>query len=54
MDGWTALMLGVQWSHIEIVTLLIKAGADVNVKDEEEGYTALMLAAKHGRIETVQ
>ncbi|MBP5698721.1 MAG: ankyrin repeat domain-containing protein [Alphaproteobacteria bacterium] len=43
-DGMTALMLACQGGEAESAKLLIEAGADMNVRDNEFGMTALMLA----------
>ena len=44
-DGKTALILDAYFGRLEIVKLLIKAGADVNLKDED-GKTAYAIAKK--------
>jgi len=59
--GWTALMLAARNSNDgssnEVVKLLLKKGANPNLKDEN-GYTALMYSAKYSsngsNIETVK
>ena len=51
--GWTALEKAARYGHTEIVTLLIKAGADVNFKDED-GWTVLEKAAEEGYTKIVQ
>ena len=40
-------MCAVQEAHKEVVSLLLKAGAEVNIQ-EETGKTALMMAVKKG------
>ncbi|KAL9922011.1 KN motif and ankyrin repeat domain-containing protein 2 kank isoform 2-T2 [Glossina fuscipes fuscipes] len=49
----TALMLAVSHGNLEMVQLLMAAGADVNIQDED-GSTALMCAAEHGRGDIVK
>lgn len=49
----TALMLAVSHGNLEMVQLLLAAGADINIQDED-GSTALMCAAEHGRSDIVK
>ncbi|KRT79272.1 Ankyrin repeat-containing protein [Oryctes borbonicus] len=51
--GQTALMLAVSHGRLDMVKMLLEAGADVNIQDED-GSTALMCAAEHGHIEIVK
>jgi len=51
--GQTALMLAVSHGRLDMVQLLLEAGADVNIRDED-GSTALMCAAEHGHVEIVK
>uniref|UniRef100_A0A0A9W5M2 KN motif and ankyrin repeat domain-containing protein 1 n=1 Tax=Lygus hesperus TaxID=30085 RepID=A0A0A9W5M2_LYGHE len=51
--GQTALMLAVSHGRIDTVELLLEAGADINIQDDD-GSTALMCAAEHGYIEIVK
>ena len=51
--GRTALMVGVDFRHAPIAEALIKAGADVNIKDKE-GRTALVHAISTGNSELLQ
>nr|CAD7596945.1 unnamed protein product [Timema genevievae] len=51
--GQTALMLAVSHGRLDTVKLLIEAGADININDED-GSTALMCAAEHGHIDIVK
>merc|ERR1712226_125880 len=51
--GQTALMLAVSHGRLDMVKLLVDAGADLNIRDED-GSTALMCAAEHGYMEMVK
>ncbi|CAL8115644.1 unnamed protein product [Orchesella dallaii] len=51
--GQTALMLGASHGRLDNVKLLIEAGADVNIQDED-GSTSLMCAAEHGHGDIVK
>lgn len=51
--GQTALMLAVSHGRLDMVELLVEAGAEVDVRDED-GSTALMCAAEHGHLEIVK
>lgn len=46
-------MLAVSHGRVEVVRLLLSAGADVNVQDAD-GSTALMCAAEHGHTTIVK
>lgn len=49
----TALMIGCEQGDINLVNLLLKAGADVNAQDED-GWTALMTACRQGENKIVK
>jgi ankyrin repeat protein len=49
MYGRTALMVAAAAGHLGVVELLIEAGSDLNVRDEE-GATALSLARDYGHL----
>ncbi|MES2461805.1 MAG: ankyrin repeat domain-containing protein [Armatimonadota bacterium] len=49
-DGKTYLMAAVEASNLDYVRILVKLGADVNLRDNH-GDTALALANKGGRTE---
>lgn len=46
-------MLAVSHGNLDMVDMLLEAGADINIQDED-GSTALMCAAEHGRIDIVK
>jgi len=46
-------MLAVSHGRCDLAELLLEAGADVNVQDED-GSTALMCASEHGHVELVK
>jgi len=46
-------MLAVSHGRLDTVRLLLEAGADINIQDED-GSTALMCAAEHGHLEIVK
>jgi len=46
-------MLAVSHGRLDLAELLLTAGADVNVQDED-GSTALMCASEHGHVELVK
>lgn len=51
--GQTALMLAVSHGRLDMVQMLVEAGADINIQDDD-GSTALMCAAEHGHIDIVK
>lgn len=46
-------MLAVSQGNLDMVQMLIAAGADINIQDQD-GNTALMCAAEHGRLDIVK
>ncbi|XP_045619164.2 KN motif and ankyrin repeat domains 1 isoform X2 [Procambarus clarkii] len=51
--GQTALMLAVSHGRLDMVRMLVGAGAEINIQDED-GSTALMCAAEHGHLAIVK
>ena len=51
--GQTALMLAVSHGDVNVVRMLLDAGAKVNMRDED-GSTALMCASEHGHMDIVK
>ena len=51
--GYTALMIAIRKNFIDIVKLLINAGADLDIQDNE-GDTALMMSARSNLIDIVK
>lgn len=49
----TALMLATSHGNYSMVRMLLEAGADINIQDED-GSTALMCAAEHGRMDIIK
>jgi ankyrin repeat protein len=52
--GATPLMYAVANDHTDVVACLLDAGAQVNLADKSDGDTALIQAARSGRLETFQ
>ena len=50
--GWSALMFGVYYNHIEVVTFMLDSGVDPNLASPQ-GLTALKIAQEHNRIKMV-
>lgn len=46
-------MLAVSHGRLDMVQMLLEAGADINIQDED-GSTALMCASEHGHIDIVK
>ena len=53
VDGPTALMIAAICGHLDCVRLLLGAGANKDMKDDE-GWTALMLATDEGHADCAQ
>jgi uncharacterized protein len=47
-DGYNALMLAASRGYMDVLEVLLNAGADIDVQHAETGKTALMLAAQEG------
>ncbi|XP_014663141.1 PREDICTED: putative ankyrin repeat protein RF_0381 [Priapulus caudatus] len=52
--GWTSLHIAVCSGRLDIVRLLLEAGADPSVADTESGMTPLMMAVRKGNEAAVQ
>jgi len=52
-DGWTALIWASKNGNLEMIDILMKAGADVDHQNYN-GYSALMKAAGWGNLESVK
>ncbi len=50
--GWSALMFGVYYNHIRVVTFMLNNGVDPN-QISPQGLTALKIAQEHKRIKMV-
>jgi ankyrin repeat protein len=53
-DGVTALMYSARLGELDVVRLLVNAGASVNKQDNQRGATALIYAAGGGHTEIVK
>ena len=54
-DGFTALHLAVQTGNLAVSTLLVEAGADVNLQARNSnGGTALLMSAQKGHLEVMK
>ena len=51
---YTALMLAASNNHAKAVRLLIAHGADINHRENTQGWSALIWAAKQGHMDTVK
>ena len=52
--GRTALMYAAAGPFAQTVQLLIDRGADLYIRDKEEGFTALMFAAAEGQADVIE
>ena len=55
LNAWndTPLIVAAMWGHIEVVTLLLNAGANIEAVNHS-GHTALITAASQGEVEVVK
>jgi ankyrin repeat protein len=49
----SALMKAAEIGNVDMIRMLIRAGADIDQADKE-GYTALMVAARFGQVDAVK
>jgi ankyrin repeat protein len=54
IDGMTPLMMAAQNSRDNIVSVLLQKGADLNSRENKNGFNAILLAACHGHLNTVK
>ena len=54
LGGLSALMIAVQFGHVNTCKVLLAAGADVNGKEKQEGTSVLMTAIKRRQLEVVE
>jgi len=54
LAGLTPLHVAVKLNRVELVKILISAGANVNVADGKSGHTPLHLAAESGQLDVVE
>lgn len=52
-NSQTALMLAVSHGNFTMVQMLVEAGADINIQDDD-GSTALMCAAEQGHLDIIK
>ncbi|KAL7014325.1 hypothetical protein ACKWTF_015862 [Chironomus riparius] len=52
-NSQTALMLAVSHGNFEIVQMMVEAGADINIQDDD-GSTALMCASEQGHLDIIK
>uniref|UniRef100_A0A1I7UCQ4 ANK_REP_REGION domain-containing protein n=1 Tax=Caenorhabditis tropicalis TaxID=1561998 RepID=A0A1I7UCQ4_9PELO len=52
--GWSPLMWGVYKNHLDVVDLLLNSRAHVNLIDEEDGLTPLIVASGRGFAQIVE
>ena len=53
-DGKTPLFHAAEQGHVQVVELLLEAGANTDVSESAEGYTPLWLATRNGHLNIVQ
>jgi ankyrin repeat protein len=52
--GYSAMMLAASNNFHQVVDLLIRRGADIDLVEHTHGWTALIWSAKRGHLETVR
>ncbi|CAL8247507.1 unnamed protein product [Lota lota] len=53
-EGLSPLHIAVQGGHKDLVTMLLDAGADINIKDIKSGQSPLMYAVERNNVDMVQ
>ncbi|KAI9750697.1 MAG: hypothetical protein M1835_001344, partial [Candelina submexicana] len=54
VNGWTALYLAARFGSVELVQLLLKAGASVDIVDNKVGRSPLRCAAERGHVAIIK
>jgi len=52
--GWTAILFAAKYGQSKEVSMLLKAGADVNIQKSGSGWTPLILATVENHVDVVQ
>jgi ankyrin repeat protein len=53
-DGWSAVMTACHFGNVELLKLLIDAGADLNATDFNSGQSAIYMCAEKGYVECLR
>lgn len=53
-DNWPAVMLAAWFGYVDILKILVGAGADINATGGNKGGTVLLIAAQRGFVEMVE
>jgi ankyrin repeat protein len=52
-SGWTPLIVAANNNRLQCVEVLLEMGADISIRDDDEGKTALEWAREEGYVEVV-